>query len=396
MDFKFTEEQLALRKEFEDFFREVMTKEAPPGWEAGLESTYATEEGWNFHRSMAKRLGEKGWLSRPWPKEYGGQNAPIIEQLLFSEVRGYCRAPGVDVFGIGMLAPTLLMWGTEEQKQKHLPPIAKGEIMWCQGWSEPDAGSDLASLTTRAVRDGDEYVINGQKIWTSGAHKADWCFMLARTDPEQPRHRGLSYFLMDMKAPGITVRPLISLEGSHLYNEVFFDDVRIPKENLVGEENRGWYITLMTMNFERSSVGGIMEMKRTIEEMVKFCHETKRNGEPLSKDPFVRHRLAQLAIDVEVGHALSYRVAWLQQKGEMAAYEASAAKVYASELAQRIAYTGCQILGLYGQVKKSKWAPFAGRFESAYQLSPGMNIAAGSSEIMRNIIAWRGLELPRA
>ena len=370
-------------------------KNAPPGWEAGLESTYATDDGWNFHCQMARKLGEKGWLSRPWPPEYGGQNAPVIEQLLFNEVRGYLRAPGVDVFGIGMLAPTLLLWGTEEQKREHLPPIARGETMWCQGWSEPNAGSDLAALQTRAVRDGDDYIINGQKIWTSGAHRAHWCFMLARTDPNEPRHRGLSYFLVDMNSPGVTVRPLVSMDGSHLYNEVFFDDVRIPRRNMVGEENKGWYITLMTMNFERSSVGGMMAAKRTLEELANFCKETQWNGEPLAKNPIVRHRLAQLAIEIDVGLALSYRIAWLQQKGEMAAYEASAAKVYASELGQRISSVGCQILNLYGQVKNSRWAPLHGRFESAYQLAIGMNIAAGTSEIMRNIIAWRRLELPR-
>ncbi|MFQ5924476.1 MAG: acyl-CoA dehydrogenase family protein [Dehalococcoidia bacterium] len=393
MDFKFTPEQEALRKEFEDFFKEAM-KEAPQGWVAGLESTFS-EEGWPFHRSLARQLAKKGWLSRPWPKEYGGQDASIIEQLIFNEVRGYYGATGVDIFGVNMLAPTLLMWGTEEQKRQHLPPVAEAETMWCQCWSEPNAGSDLASLTTRAVKDGDEYIINGQKIWTSGAHRADWCFMLARTDLEQPRHRGLSYFLVDMKTPGITVRPLLSMESSHLYNEVFFDDVRVPKQNLVAEENRGWYVTLMTMNFERSGVAGMTEARRTLEELVEFCKETRRDGEVLAKNPFIRHRLAQMAIEIEVGRAMSYRVAWLQEKGEMAAAEACAAKVYGSELGQRLAYLGCQIMGLYGQVKRSRWAPLMGRFESAYQACMGMNIAAGTSEIMRNIIAIRGLELPR-
>ena len=300
------------------------------------------------------------------------------------------------MWGVGMVAPTLLMSGTEEQKQQHLPPIANGVIQWCQGWSEPNAGSDLASLTTRAVRDGDEYVINGQKVWTTGAHRANWCFMLARTDPEQPRHRGLSFFLVDMKTPGITLRSIPNMANGHTFNELFFDDVRVPKRNMVGEENRGWYVSLITMNFERSGVAAFASLRRTIEELVQFCHQTKRDGQPLAKDPFVRHRLAQLFIENEVGHAMSRRVAWLQHKGEMAAAEASAAKVYGSELAQRLTYTACQILGLYSQVKAgSKWAPFGGAFEATYQACPGMNIAAGSSEIMRNIIALRGLELPR-
>jgi alkylation response protein AidB-like acyl-CoA dehydrogenase len=395
MDFKFTPEQEALRKEFEDFFEEAI-KQAPPGWASDLESMYGSGEGLAFHRAMGRKLGEKGWLSLPWPKEYGGQAHTIIEQFIFNEVRGYYRAPGVDLFGVGMVAPTLLMWGTEEQKRQHLPPIAKGEILWCQGWSEPNAGSDLASLTTRAVRDGDDYVINGQKIWSTGAHNADWCFMLARTDPEQPRHRGLSYFLVDMKTPGITLRPIPNMASMQMFNEIFFDDVRVPKRNIVGEENQGWYVSLVTMNFERSGVTTFASLRRTLEELVQFCHQTKRDGQPLAKNPLIRHRLAQLFIENEVGHAMSRRVAWLQHKGELAAAEASAAKVYGSELAQRITYTACQILGLYGQVKHgSKWAPFGGAFEATYQTCPGLNIAAGSSEIMRNIIAIRGLGLPR-
>jgi alkylation response protein AidB-like acyl-CoA dehydrogenase len=396
LDFSLTPEQEALKKEFENFFREEM-KKAPP---LGAENIYDNDEAWDFHCYMARRLGERGWLSRPWPKEYGGQAALIIEQLLFNEVKAYYRAPGVDYQGLGMLAPTLLASGNEEQKQQHLPPIARGEIMWCQGWSEPNAGSDLASLKTKAVRDGDYYIINGQKAWTSGAHRAQWCFMLARTDPEQPRHRGLSFFLVDMKSPGLKLRPVRALNGTHMFNEMFFDDVKVPKENMVGEENRGWYVSLMTMNFERSSIGFMAEAKRNLEELIEFCKETKRNGERLSEQPLVRHLLAQLTIDVEVGLAFSYKVAWLQQKGEAfvipAAITACAGTVYGSELGQRLAYAGSRILSLYGQVKAgSKWAPLKGRFESSYQECISINIGGGTSEIQRNVIALRGLELPR-
>lgn len=396
MDFGLTPEQQALRKEFDNFFREEM-KKAPP---LGAENIYDNDEAWAFHCYMARKLGEKGWLSRPWPKAYGGQDAPIIEQLLFNEAKAYHRAPGVDVQGVGMLAPTLLASGNEEQKQQHLPPIARGEIMWCQGWSEPNAGSDLASLTTRAVRNGDYYIINGQKTWTSGAHRAQWCFMLARTDPNQPRHRGLSFFLVDMKTPGLKLRPVKGLNGTHMFNEMFFDDVRVPKENMVGEENRGWYVSLMTMNFERSSIGFMAEAKRNLEDLMEFCRETKRGGKRLSQQPLIRHLLAQLTIEVEVGLALSYKVAWLQQKGEtyviQAAISASMGKVYGSELGQRLAYAGSRILGLYGQVKAgSKWAPLKGRFESSYQECVSLNIGGGTSEIQRNVIALRGLELPR-
>ena len=396
LDFRLTPGQEALKKEFENFFREEM-KKAPL---LGAENIYDNDEAWDFHCYMARRLGEKGWLSRPWPKEYGGQAAPIIEQLLFNEVRAYYRAPGVDYQGLGMLAPTLLASGNEEQKQQHLPPIARGEIMWCQGWSEPNAGSDLASLTTRAARVGGHYVINGQKAWTSGAHRAQWCFMLARTDPSQTRHRGLSFFLVDMKSPGLKLRPVRALNGTHMFNEMFFDDVKVPKENMVGEENRGWYVSLMTMNFERSSIGFMAEAKRNLEELIEFCKETKRNGERLSEQPVVRSLLAQLVIEVEVGLALSYEVAWLQGKGEAfvipAAIAGCAGKVYGSELGQRLAYAGSRILGLYGQVKAaSKWSPLKGRFESSYQECVSLNMGGGTSEIMRNVIAMRGLEMPR-
>jgi alkylation response protein AidB-like acyl-CoA dehydrogenase len=396
VEFRLTPEQEALKKEFEQFFEEEM-KKAPPGYAAGLESMLSGE-GFPFHRQLVRKVAEKGWLVMAWPKEYGGQDAPIINQLIYSDVMGYYRAPGTDIFGVGMLGPTLLAAGNEEQKKEYLPPIARGEIMWCQGWSEPNAGSDLASLTTKAVRDGDDYIINGQKIWTSGAQHADWMFMIARTNPEEKRSRGLSFFLLDMKTPGVTVRPLYSMDGSHMFNEVFFDDVRVPAKNRVGEENQGWAVTRAMMNFERSNVGQMSGMRRSLEELVKFCKETKWNGKKLAENPFVRHRLAQLAIEIEVGRALSFRIAWLQEKGGLllAAHAASAAKVYGSELAQRFAYTGYQIMGLYGQVKKgSKWAPLMGTFESVSQFCMGMNIAAGTSEIQRNLIAWIGLGLPR-
>ncbi|MBE0415875.1 MAG: acyl-CoA dehydrogenase family protein [Dehalococcoidia bacterium] len=396
MDFKLTPEQEALKKELDDFLREEM-KNAPPGWEAGMEAMFS-DEGWPFHRYMARRLSEKGWLVRPWPREYGGVDAPMIEQVIFSEVMGYHRAPGRDIFGIGMIGPTLLVAGNEEQKKEHLPPIARAERFWCQGWSEPNAGSDLASLTTRAVRDGDDYIINGQKTWTSGAHFADWSFILARTNPEEKRSRGISFFLVDMKSPGVTVRPLLGMNGTHLFNEVYYDDVRVPARNRVGEENEGWAITRATMNFERSSIETVGVVKRELEELAAFCKETKWNGKTLSQNPFVRHRLAQLAIEIDVGRALAYRTAWLQEKGGLllSADAASAAKVYGTELAQRLAYTGYQIMGLYGQVKMgSKWAPLHGSYESSSQLCMGMNLAGGSSEVQRNMIAWFGLGLPR-
>ena len=397
MDFRFTPEEEALRKEFDGFFREEM-KNAPPEWWIILEAMFGDDACWEFHKQTAKKLGARGWLSRPWPREYGGQEASLIEQFIFSEVMGYHKAAGIDPWGILMLAPTLFVSANEEQKREHLPPIARGERFWTQLWSEPGAGSDLASLTTRAGRDGGDYVINGQKIWTSGAHRADWGFMLARTNPEEKRSRGLSFFLVDMKIPGIEIRPILNLEGSHLFNEVFFDDVRVPARNRVGEENQGWLASQMTSNFERSMISLISLARRELEELVEFCRETRWGGEALARNPFIQSRLAQLAIEIEAGRVFSYSIVWSQIKGGliMAGPLAAAAKVLATELMQRLTYAACEIMGPYGQVKTSKWAPMQGRFEKHYQLCMGLNMGGGTSEVMRNLICSLGLGLPRS
>lgn len=397
MDFRYTPEQEALRKEFDDFFR-VEMKSCPPEMDASLEALFEIDECWAFHKRLGKKLAAKGWIAMAWPKEYGGRDAPLIEQFIFNEVRGSYRAMGVDPIGIGMLAPTLLVSANEEQKREHLPVMARAERDWCQLWSEPNAGSDLASLTTRAARKGDDYIVNGQKIWTSGAHRADWGFMLARTNPEEKRSRGISFFLVDMKSPGITVRPLRSMAGGHMFNEVFLDDVRVPVRNRVGEENEGWLASQMTSNFERSMIDLFANAKRDLDELVRFCKETKVGGQPLSENPLVRHRLAQLAVEIEAGLAYSHSVVWNQIKGGLiaAAPLAAGAKFMVSELTQRLSYAGCDIMGLYGQVKDSRWACLHGKYQNYYQQSMGLNMGGGTSEIMRNLVASMGLGLPRS
>lgn len=393
MDFGFTPEEEAFRQEIRQFLKE----ELPPHWE-GFENEFDSEN-FEFTKQIVKKLGAKGWLALAWPKEYGGLARPAIEQLIFKEEMSYHRVPGIDmgVGGITWIGPTLMLLGTEEQKREHLPKIAAGEKWWCTAYSEPNAGSDMAAVMCRAVAHGDEYTINGQKVWTSAAHVADWCWLTARTGPEEPKHKGISLFLVDMKTPGITVRPLINMAGHHRFNEIFFDDVRVPKSNLVGEENRGWYHTMVSLDFERTA--GVMmagAAKRTLEDLVGFVKETKRNGEPLARDPANRQKLAELAIEVEVARMMSYRVVWMQAKGIIPNYEASMIKVFASEAMQRVAHVGTQIMGLYGQLEMgSKWAPLKGRMENAYLGSVGMLIAAGTSEIQRSIIAIRGLGLPR-
>jgi len=396
MDFKLSPREEALKKEFEDFYRKEMVN-APAAWWTALESLYSDDECWEFHTGMAKKLGQRDWLSRPWPVEYGGEDAPLIEQFLFSEVQGYFRGAGVDPLGVTVLAPTLIYSGNDEQKREHLPYIAKGERFWCQCWSEPNCGSDLASLTTRAVRDGDDYIINGQKIWTTGAHRADWGNLLARTNPAEKRSRGLSFFLVDMKSPGISTSPVLNMEGTHMFNEVFFEDVRVPARNMVGEENQGWLASQMTSNFERSMIQVFSVCKRELEELVEFCRETRWGGRTLAEDPILRHKLAQLAIDIETGRSFAYRVVWTQTtQGLIAAGPmAAAAKVLATELLQRFTCAGNEAMGLYGQVKDSKWAPLQGKFERDFQLCIGLNMGGGTSEIMRNLICTLALGLPR-
>ncbi len=397
MDFSLTKEEEALKAEFYAFFEAEM-KNAPACYvEGGAESIYDSEEGWAFHKYMAKKLAAKGWLSMSWPKKYGGRDASMMEQALFNEAKGYYGAPGVDVFGIGMFAHTLLAGATEEQKLRLLPPIAAGEAFYCQGWSEPNAGSDLASLTTTAIRDGDDYIVNGQKTWTSGGHKAEFMFLLARTDPESRRGKGLSFFHLRMDTPGIEVRPLLYMNGNHLYNEVFFKDVKIPAQDLIGAEGDGWNLTRQTMNFERSGVTGFAAAKRRLAEMIAYVKTTKRNGGYLAEDPLVRQKLVRLQIGIETGLALAMKVSWLQQKNDMLGVitAASEAKLYSTELIQQLANFGTEILGLYGQLEDPEYAPMNGGLTELYQSCKGATIYAGTNEIQRNLIAWVGLGLPR-
>lgn len=397
MDFSLTPKQEARKREFEDFFEEEMKNAPREITKGGFDKIFHSEETWAFHRYMAKKLAAKGWLTLAWPRQYGGQDASLMEQLIFNEVRAYHRAPGVDIWGIEMFAPTLLLAATEEQKRRLLPPMARAEVHYCQGWSEPNAGSDLAALKTTAIKSGDHYVINGQKTWTSGAHRADHMFLLARTDPSLKRNAGLSVFNLRMDLPGIEVRPIRYMNGAHIYNEVFFTDVKIPEYDRIGPEGEGWRLTRETMNFERSNVALFSEAVRYFEELVQYVKTTKRDGEFLHRVPAVRQRIAELYIDIQLGRNLAYKIAWLQEKGGLvfAASAASESKVFGTELIQRIANFGTEIMGKYGQVEDSRWSPLKGSLIDLYQQVMGYTISAGSNEIQRNLIAWVGLGLPR-
>jgi len=392
MDFKLSEEQKTRKQEFDGVCKELSRKK--PASFLAYENVSNNDECWEYHITCAREFAKRGWLSLGWPKEYGG-SGDMMDKMLFSEARGYYGVPGVDGFGIGMLAPTLLAAASEEVKREFLPGIANAEVMWCELWSEPNAGSDLAGLTTTAQRKGDEYIINGQKTWNSGAHRADWAFGVYRSGPAEAKHKNLTFLLCDMRSKGITVRPLPYMNGHHIYNEVYMDDVHVPVKNVVGQENSGWAVVNLLAGFERSNIDMVMELVRATEELVEYCNETKRNGKTLSSDPLIRNHLAELAGEIEAVRTLAYRVADLQNRNEMSLMDAAAVKVFASELGEKFARVATDIAGPFGQVKTSRFAIMNGLYEYMYQSCFVPIISMGTNEIQRNIIAWYGLGLPR-
>ena len=406
MEFTDTPEEAAFRREVREFIRTRLPEELRPENEAqrpaGEGFGGGAAAGNPAMRQWTKALAERGWVAPAWPKEYGGAGLSVMQQFIFNEEMAQSRAPRPGGIATLLAGPTLVVHGTDAQKQEYLPGILSGDDVWCQGYSEPGSGSDLASLQTRAVRDGDDYVINGQKIWTSGAHVAKWMIMLARTDPEAPKHRGISCFVVDMKSPGVSVRPLVNMAASHEFNEVFFDSVRVPAENLIGEENRGWYLAQTTLSFERSGIGSAIGQRQTVEDLVRFARETANGQSTLAWDDAVRAELTDRYIESSVALMLSYKIVSMQAKeGVPPGHEASVAKLFSTELNQRIYRTAMKVLGLYGQLNRNqpeatrRWLPLRGRIEYMYLRSVANTIEGGTSEIQRNIIAGRGLGLPR-
>ncbi len=339
------------------------------------------------------RLSEKHWIASAWPKEYGGAEMTVLEQFVLSQELHEAGAPTSRPM-MNLVGPTIMLHGTSDQKAEHLPPLLRGEVRWCQGFSEPGSGSDLASLQTRAVRDGDEYVVNGQKIWTSGAHRADWMFMMARTDPSAPKHRGISYLLVPMKSPGITIRPLINMAEGHSFNEVFFEDVRVPVANRIGDENRGWYVGATTLDFERSNIARAITARKSVRKLARYCANRYAEGDGLSAS--YRLEIVDRAVETGVCELLSFVVISIQAKGGVPNMEASMCKMFGSELSQRVANTEMHLTGMVGQLRPSPLRETAGLNPTMAYLSViPATIAAGSSEIQRNIIATRGLGLPR-
>jgi alkylation response protein AidB-like acyl-CoA dehydrogenase len=391
MNFHDTPEEAAFRQEIRTFVKNEAPKAGSDPFAFGFQG----------HREWTKKLAARNWIAPAWPKEYGGAGLSVMEQFIFNSELAEARAPRPGGIATGFAGPTLIVHGTEEQKAKHLPEILSGETIWCQGYSEPGSGSDLASLQTRAVRDGDDYVVNGQKIWTSGGHLAKWMILLTRTDPNAPKHKGISYFIVDMKSPGLTVRPLINMGDSHEFNEVFFEDVRVPKENMIGEENRGWYLAQTTLSFERSNIGSAVGARQTVEDLVSFARENRANGlSTLDTNAAVKTELVDRYIEAQAATLMSYKIVSIQaREGIAPGHEASVAKMFSTELNQRIYRTGMKMCGLYGQLdgkSAGPAAPMRGRIKFMYLRSVANTIEGGTSEINRNIIATRGLGLPRA
>ncbi len=348
-------------------------------------------------RRWAESLARRGWFAPHWPREYGGAGLGPAEQFVFNEEMARVDAPSVQGVGVGFLGSALIIHGTEEQKRTHLPRILDGSVVWAQGFSEPGAGSDLAGLTTRAVRDGDEYVLNGQKIWTSDGHEAEWICVLARTDPDLPRHRGVSFVLVDMRQPGIELRPLINLNWRHAFNETFFDGARVPVTNRVGDENRGWYVAMTVLDFERSNVAGAVEARRLLSRLIANAGGEGADRARLGRLDSVRQQIAQRWVEAEVLYGFSAQIISIEKAGRVPNHEASVSKVFGSELAQAIARTGASTYGLYSLLwdPDDAYSPLEAFFAQAYVESLSRTIASGTSEIQRNVIATRGLGLPR-
>jgi alkylation response protein AidB-like acyl-CoA dehydrogenase len=396
MNFDFTEKEKTLRRELKEF----TAAELPPDWfVGGYAEEYGTEYGWQFTQRITRKLAQKGWLTMAWPKEYGGLGATHTEYLIYREEMAYNMVPGADMGcgGVSWIGQSLIIYGTEEQKKKHLPGISAGETYWCTGYSEPEAGSDLASLKCRAVRTGDEYIVNGQKVWTTAGHRASWCWLAVRTNSDVPKHKGISLLLVDLKKPGVTIKPLINLAGFPDNCEIFFDEVHVPIDCLVGEENKGWQCIITALSFERTAgIEHLSRSRRILDEIMKYSRETEKNGVRLVNDVVIRHKMADLAIECEIGRLLCYKIAWMEDKGLIPGYEASMAKNFCSELGIRVANVSLGIMGLYGLLESGPRASIGGVVPMAYQYSIGDTIGGGTSEINRTLIATRGLGLPRA
>ncbi len=410
MNWKDTPEQAEFRAEVRGFIRDHF----PAGYEpdTASEQSLEPEDVWGYNWAVdihspdparqkaaadwARALADRGWVAPHWPKEYGGGGLSAVEGFILQEEMMQAEVPTVNGIGVFLLGPTILEHGTDEQKAEHLPRIARGERTWAQGFSEPGSGSDLASLQTKAVLDGDEYVVNGQKVWTSLAHHADWLFVLVRTDPEARKHRGITLLLIDAAAPGVTIRPIEDIRGAEPFGEIFFDDVRVPVANRVGEENRGWYAAMTTLTHERAGIGAVIKYEHALGRLVRFLDSDE--GSPFVRPDWsdsLRHEIARRHTEIRVLANLARYTVSKQASGAVPEYEASVNQLFSAELHQRLARTGAKAFGQYGGLWQREGAPLEGAFTHLCFDSVAATLLAGTSEIQRNVIATRGLGLPR-
>ncbi len=381
-------------QKFRDEFRAWLAVNAPPPFD-GNTSGEDRSDYLNYLRDWQHKLYEGGWAGISWPQQYGGRGASLMEQAIFQEELARANTPQlIGTIGLSLVGPTIIALGTEEQKSRYLAPILSGDEIWCQGFSEPNAGSDLASLGTRAVRDGDSFIINGQKIWTSFAQLADWCLQLVRTDSEAPKHKGITCLLVDMKTEGISVRPLRQMSGDSGFNEVFFSNVRVPVSQVLGEVNKGWSTAITALMNERANLGTGSQVifKKNLEELIERSRSILRNGQPASRDSLVRQKLAQAYLELEIIRLNTNRALTSLSKTGIPGPEGSIQKLFWSEWNQRTQQIAQEILGPYGQLTDFD----NGMWQYSYLRSRGNTIEAGTSEIQRNIIAERVLGLPKS
>ncbi len=391
VNFDFTEAQEAFRKEVRHWLEANLPADLRG---RGFAASRADREEVRRLRAWQRRMYEAGYVGMDWPREFGGRAASIVEQIILYQEMGRAESPQfVNRGGVSMLGPTLMKHGTPVQQQRFLPNILTADEIWCQGFSEPNAGSDLANLQTRAVTDRDHFVVSGQKVWTSMAHVAEWCFLLVRTDPSAPKHKGLSFLLVDMASAGITVRPLRQMTGEAEFNEVFFDSVRVPAENLVGRLHEGWGVALTTLAYERDLLTFIrhISLRTAVHRLIKLVQERGR-----ARDPVLRQTLAGIVIGEQALQLNAYRSLTKILRGGQPGPEGSTAKLFWSQVDQELARAASDVLGPFSQIAPgSPWAPDEGQWEFYELLAQASGIRAGTSEILRNILAERVLGLPK-
>jgi alkylation response protein AidB-like acyl-CoA dehydrogenase len=395
MDLNFTPAEEAFRQKVADWF----DKHLPPPEERPKTSGLGEESVAEFEKARAwhRKLYEGGWIGLSWPRKYGGREASLIEQVIFQQEASRVGAhPGVNIIGIGMIGPTIMQWGTEAQKQRYLPPMLAGEEIWSQGFSEPDAGSDVASLQCSAVRDGDDYIVNGQKVWTTGAQWSEWIELLVRTDPTKPKHEGISCLIVDMQSPGITVRPLKQITGDLSFNEIFFENVRVPRANLLGAEHEGWKVAITTLMNERVAIGGLGVGEGALDQLVDLARRVRRRGKMAAEDSAVRQQIAQFAMEIKAAKYSAMRRLTKQLRGAQPGPEGSAGKLTLTELQLKMSRFAYELLGPYAAlIETSPYRVGRGQWASQVMGARGMSIAGGTTEIQKNILAVRSLHLPR-